>query len=240
MLFEYLRNTYPNCVLACALTDIVDSYIKFKDFNIDELTSTFDVVCTYNAIDAQKYGFSLAPSRLYNFEWVRSDEDIPESDVFFVGLNKNRLDKLLKVYEICTQKGLKCDFYISDVGNDKMKYADKIVYNKRISYEEVLKRCKKTKCIVNLIQTGAEGITLRDQEAIGMNKCLITDNPAILDSDFYTREKVIWFDNIETEIDKVFSHSENINWNGTDKHSALSYYQWLEDMIDKIKHTEEH
>jgi len=197
MIFKYLKKIYPNCVLVCMLGDIVNLYLSYKEFSIENLNSTFDIVCTYNRLDSEKYGFYLMPERLYNYEWVKNDEAIPKSDVFFVGQNKGRLDRILKVYETCTDNGLKCDFYITGVGKSDMKYSDKIVYNKRISYEEVLKRCKKTKCIVNLIQNGAEGITLRDYEAIGLNKCIITDNSAMLKSDFYTSEKVIWFDNVE-------------------------------------------
>jgi hypothetical protein len=229
-LYDYLRRTYPNSKLIYIFSDTVKLYTSRNDFSFDDVRKDFDLIFTYNAVDAEKYNLILTPGMVKDFSWVEDDPDILESDLFFVGKDKGRFNDLIAIYEECQKRGLRCDFHIVDVPKEKQKYEDSIIYNQRITYNEVLKRSKKTKCIVNIIQEGASGITLRDYEAIGMNKCLLTNNDALLKSSFYTPDKVIWFDNFNEELSKI-NEANDVSWNGSEEHSVQVYYKWLEKQL---------
>ncbi len=231
-LFTYLRNQYPGCKLVYCFPDTVKLYSNKCSNLWNVLEENFDLVITYNQIDAEKYNLPCTPPKIYSYDFVELNVNIPKSDVFFVGREKGRLEELLNIFEICEKAGFKCDFHIIDVPEEKQKYADKITYNKKISYMEVLQRSKNAKAILNIIQDGASGITLRDYEAIGMNKCLITNGDAIKKFDFYSEDKVIMIENLENELYKI--NDQTSTWNETDKYSVEHYYRWLEQQVDNL------
>lgn len=63
------------------------------------------------------------PYRLPNID----QDDLDNSDVFFVGANKGRLRLLLSIYDKLSNAGLKCDFFICGV-EKKIKYFEKGLY----------------------------------------------------------------------------------------------------------------
>jgi|GEM_PF-2101156 len=229
---DYLKHRYPNSKYVFYFTDLVEVYMRNNPDFFKKYAGSFDLLITYNEIDADKYKIHLAPPRIISFSYVEDDPSIEPSDVFFVGREKGRLQELLKIYELCVENGLKCDFHIMDVPREKQRYADNITYNQFMSYEEVLKHCKRAKCILNYIQKGAVGITLRDYEAIGMNKFLMTNNPAIKTSAFYTCENIIWIENLQDEIGKLKNGNMPVIWNGREKYSVSNYFSWLENMLE--------
>ena len=79
---------------------------------------------------------------------------LSESDVFFIGANKGRYKHLLLIYDKLSNAGLKCDFFICDVAKKEQIKKDGIVYNKRITYDEVLKHIKASKCVLEVLQNG--------------------------------------------------------------------------------------
>ena len=60
------------------------------------------------------YGWIYYPL-VYSEVHVEDDNDIPESDVYFVGKAKDRLSEIISFFEKCDAAGLKCDFHLVDV-----------------------------------------------------------------------------------------------------------------------------
>lgn len=230
-LISYLKKKYTNSKFAFYFTDRVDYFLYNYPSFFSRYISEFDLIITYNKIDSDKFGFILAPPYVVDYTTVEEDSTIPATDVFFIGKEKGRLNELLQVFEICKSFGLKLDFYIFGVPKKQQKYSNLIHYNRYMTYKEVLCRVKRTKCVLNLIQNDAVGITLRDIEAIGMNKLLMTNNPAILDSDFYTAEKIIWVENLHEDIKKLFLVKDSTTWNGKLEYSIQNFFSWFEKVL---------
>ena len=231
--FRYLRKKYKNCKIVYLFNDTYRHYSRiYPTMNLQSLASDFDCILTYNKKDADEYGFLLYPPKLRDYSQVKENAELAPCDLFFIGREKGRLDKILEVYSFCKEKGLACDFHIVGVDTDKQRFADEISYNKPMSYEQVLTHVKRAHAILNIVQEDAEGITLRDYEAIAMNKVLITNNPVLLASDFYTEEKVVRLEGIGCEWEKIKNADERTCWKGQDVYTVEKWYAWLENQIE--------
>ena len=128
---------------------------KYHDLDMDRLHNIFDLIITYDEGDARKYGLAFHPTPL-----------------------------ILDVYRKCTAMGLKCDFIVMKVP-DSAEREDGIVYSKRLlSYKENIQHIQKTKCILEIMQQGADGFTPRLWESIVYGKHLLTNNSRVRSSEF--------------------------------------------------------
>lgn len=229
---EYIKKNYPNSSVVLMFSDKYDYFRKnYKRFpTVEELKKRFDLVCTYNVGDAEKYGFYLYRQALKDYSFVENDETIPRSDLFFVGKNKGRIDLLHSIYENCTKAGLYCDFYITDVDDDNIKYPNKIKYNQYIDYNEVLKHSKRTNCILNIIQENGDGVTMRDYEALGLNKLLLTNSEYIKKTEFYNRDQIIMLDELENRFNDI-KKGCLIKNNYLENYNRIKQYKDIEKMI---------
>lgn len=245
--FPYLKSAYPDCKCVMLLTDTVDSYCRsFKghfagDFDVNYLKKTFDAVVSYNICDAKKYGFYYYPlwySSIPISEAKINDENM-QSDVFFIGRSKDRLDKIHDVYINLKDKGLVCKFIIYDVSNVECKYKD-IMYNKFLSYKEVLRYINGTKAIVEITQGGASGFTLRVLEALTYDKILITDNEMLFDKSFFPygiSKKLIKLEAISnlTKEDFFDITKEKFNYKG--EYSPFNLIKKIEQLVKEKNET---
>ena len=172
---NYLKSKYTGSKFVCFYQDIISSY---KYLTIDQAKHYFDLLISYDKADAEKYRLLYHPTQYSKID-IPKNSSLPESDIYFVGSAKNRLWKIIETYEYLKAKGLKCDFNITEVAPKDQKYKNEINYIKRMSYLENLQRIDKTKGIIEIMQEGANGFTLRTWEAITYNKFLISDNKAI-------------------------------------------------------------
>lgn len=200
----YLKRQYPDCKLVIMFNDVVDKYFdRFPTFNIDYVRDKFDLILTYNKLDEEKYGFQYYPT-FWSKISVKENAKLPKSDILYVGNAKDRLDQLLSCYNFFIEHGLKCDFHITGVPQNKQKYADRISYNKPIPYSEVLERVLRAKCILEISQKDALGFTPRTMEAILYNKKLISNNPILIGTKFYNKDYVIYFNQInDIDIERI-------------------------------------
>ena len=233
----FLKKTYPNSRTVYIFSDKVMLYQSIDEkFSIEKLKQNFDAVISYNNKDAERYSLIMEPFKPYDFSDVEEDFDIPLSDVFYVGKDKGRLVDILQVFEIARASGLKCDFTILGVPNEKRVYSDEIEYERRIPYLEMLKRVKRSKSILNIMQDGADGITLRDYEAFGMNKILITNSEAVKKLPNYQEDMVIELGDLSEKIYKLVEYDTYSQW----KHPfAITYKEYYELLGKIVYQTEE-
>ena len=121
--FYYLRHNYLNCKLVCWITNPIYYYQRVQKIFVDKSTtdeflSTFDLVLTYNQVDAMDYGLTYfeGPYTVLPFKQLQENFDI-----FFVGRPKDRLEKILRAYESFKAAGFVCDFYINHINNPPIK-----------------------------------------------------------------------------------------------------------------------
>lgn len=196
----YLRKMYPECKLICYYDDLVSSYSRNVDLTF--VKHKFDLVLSFDKGDCIKYNLIYCPlvySRLIDFEKNGSTA----YDVCFIGRAKDRLNKLLMCYDFLTKNKIRCDFHIvGDIPSHIIKQYPDIHFRKRVPYKENLKLLSNSNSILEIMQNGGSGYTLRTCEAIVLNKKLITNNREVVNEPFF-KGNVIHFDEPE-DIDISF------------------------------------
>lgn len=176
----------------------------------------FDLQFTIDRSEAKKYG------------WIHFDEfeskpsvlvtgDYPESDVFFAGKAKDRLQRLIKAYDILSGAGLRVKYYLTGVPEKDQVQRDGITYAKKfMPYSEMLSHTINSRCVLEINQEEAVGYTSRFLEAVMFNKRLITDNKDVKRSKFYDPNYIHYITKVE-EIDPSFINNGtevNYRYNG--------------------------
>ena len=175
-----IRKKYPHTLIAYVFTNVTRISGANKWGLLSHLKNYYDAVYAFDKIDADNYGFSYLPL-IYSRENTQEKIDnVEEIDVFYVGKAKDRLDIIHEIFEKCKSEGLKCDFNIINVPEDKQLYKDEIHYNKLIPYKDVISKIKKSKCLLDVIQGESTGLTIKVAESVVYNKKLITNNPNVL------------------------------------------------------------
>lgn len=184
---KYLKNKYPNCRIVLLHRDL----IKVSKGMNPQLTQNpyLDLEMSFDKGEALKNGFP-------HFDEFESKIEVPveskmESDVFFAGYSKGRLPFLLEAYDIFTKAGLDCKFYITGVPKNERITLPGIEYaDKQMTYKEMLYQSVNTRCLLEVNQANCDGYTSRFLEAIIYGKKLITNNPAIFNTKYYSPEKI--------------------------------------------------
>ena len=184
---HFLRKQFPKSKLVYLLINVN----RYLGINFDEFCPCFDRVLTIDEGDAEKYGLELHPFFYSPIE--QDDESIAESDCFYVGNAKGRLEEILEAYELLSSNGLRCDFHIVGVPEDQQRYKECISFNKPLDYDEVVFRTKKTKMLLEIMQEGQTSGTLREHEAVVYGKKLLTNNQYIVNRNFYNPENIFLF-----------------------------------------------
>ena len=183
--FSYLKHQYPQAKFVLYLQDIV---ARNKTLDVIYAKQQFNYIFSYDKGDCKKYGFIYHPTP-YSLYSIPENPAINESDLFFCGKGKDRCETIQSIYKLCTEKGLVCDFYITDVP-PTLSRMDGIHYNRSLSYIEYLMHVKKTKCILEIMQSGADGFTPRLWESIVFNKHLLSNNSELTHSPFFRTQYV--------------------------------------------------
>lgn len=147
-----------------------------------------DEIYTYNPFDAKEYNIK------YNSTFYSKNVKLKKSkikyDVCFLGRDKGRNDCIQNIKKEFDSKGLKSHI--------------NIVYREKdfISYKKYLKDVSKSKCILDVMPTEKEGLSLRVMESLFLNKKLITNNPTVKEYDFYNKNNIFIigkdnYDNLE-------------------------------------------
>lgn len=202
---DYLRKKYRNAKFCYVFLNPVDQYNLEK---LNMVRMKYDMVLTFFQDDAVKYGFSKPDFFPYRLP-VENTKEGENSDVFFVGADKGRLEKIIRIYEELKAKGLKCLFYIVGVSEEKQQYKEDIRYNQRLTYQDVLEKVKGTKCVLEILKDDDMYTSIREYEAFQYNKKLLTTNRRIFEEPFYDPEfiQVIEFDKA-IDIDFIMRENE--------------------------------
>ena len=215
-LLNFLKKSFPKAVFILHLTNAIGTVrdeatqllLKNRDF--------YDLIYTFNKFDADKYGFRLFSDISGNFDSIKA-ADCEEFDVFFCGKDKGRLDQLLDFANQCISHDLKIRFHIVDVPKEKQVPVEGIYYNQPLPYQEMLSYEKRGKAILNMMQGVSSSIGLREEEAMGLDKILITDDHYILDSGYYVEEKVILLEDFENQMYKLKQPPTPTPWHGQEQ-----------------------
>ncbi len=190
-IIKYIKSLLPDSVLICYYGDLVSSH----KINLEKAKKVFNLVASFDKKDARNNGISFIQEP-YSYQPEIKDVNI-KYDIFFVGLSKGRKEKIINAYRYFSSHGLRCKFFVVGVDESDIFEADGLVFNKRISYREVLSYIEESKCILEIVQPGGYSASSRYSEAIAMNKILITDCKQF-EHDSELSQSIMYFDSIES------------------------------------------
>jgi hypothetical protein len=223
-LTDYLRRTYPGCKLVLYLGDLIRSY----KFDINQSNNIFDVVATFDKGESLCYDL-LYCEEPFSFHQIERNPALDSIDVTFVGSAKGRLRDILAIYEILDEAGLHCDFHITGVPENQQKYADKILYNKQLSFYEVLQHVIASRCILEVLQQGESSPTTRVSEAIAYGKKLLSNCLELETKPYYNPKHISIFKNPESiDIEFIKRDTGIINYNYIQNLSPLRMIENIE------------
>lgn len=204
---DSIRKKYPNVLIVYVFTNIV-KYTGAKTWGvIDDLNSIYDVVYAFDKVDAENYNFEYQPL-IYSKEIQEEYSQNLETDIFYVGKAKDRLDIIHTIYKQAIEEGLNCDFNITNVPDNLKELKYGINYNNVLPYNEVIKRIKKSKCLLDVIQGESTGLTIKVAEAVVYNKKLLTNNTNAINELQICSDNVLLYDKIKQLKDFVCQKSE--------------------------------
>lgn len=144
-----------------------------------------------------KYGATFYNPQLLALNSIEKDSQTStDCDLLFVGTDKGRKDFLLNLKSQLEQNKVACDFKIVD--NFRSLFSRK--YSREVSYKNLCRLNKRTSAILDVVQDGQTGLTLRIMEGLLFDKKIVTTNAAIrMDKDFKDNPNiyVITKDNIK-------------------------------------------
>lgn len=194
--FLYLRKNYPGCKMVIYLEDIIASRTRNgkNPLRLDFIKKYFDLALSYDKGDCQKYGFLYYPTSYSVFN-IDNNPKIANSDLFFCGAAKQRYDTVKEIFSQCSQNHIKCDFIVTRYGNNpKVAGMNYVPY--MLPYSNYLEHMIKSNCLLDVIQSGSRGFTVRVWEALVYGKKLLTNNKEILSSPFYDEHQFCYFEHI--------------------------------------------
>lgn len=183
---DYLHKNFVNGKIVLYLRDLVSNT---KNYPYELLNRKCDYVISYDQGECKKFGFINVKS--YYSQIVNPLNFNIQYDVYFCGKAKGREQELLKLYDKLSASGFICLFFITNVPKNKIIKRTGIIYNKSLSYKKNIELLCKSKCILEVIQNGSTGETLRVMEAITYNKKLISNNDELKKQDYYNPSQII-------------------------------------------------
>lgn len=181
-----LRKQFPKVKLCFMFSNPVGSYNLSK---VRAMKGEYDAFFTFAKDDATNYKFHYCD--VLPIKFPNPDTSIIiKYDVFFVGKNKGRLDKIYDIYDKLHSLGLRCKFYIVGVPKEDQRQTDEIIYNTPISYDEVLLHVQKSRCILEILQENCSYVSIKTIEAIYYHKKLLTTNSQAYQSALFSPDYI--------------------------------------------------
>jgi len=176
-------------------------YIRTRNFNIRTILWYWNPVAKsidpniFGDLECEKWSFDKEDCNKFklknNTTFYLNNIALPRKktvyDSVFVGVDKNRKRGLISLKETMETAGLQPYFYIVDDFAAKRGYRGD---NRPISYNSYLNLVAQSKSILDFIQDGQSGLTLRVMESIFFEKKLITNNREIINAEFYKSNNI--------------------------------------------------
>lgn len=153
----------------------VKAHERGKMYSVyDAIVNAGFEISTFDAGDAERY------EQKHYSQFFRMHQDLTrvkeEWDFYFIGFEKNRGAIIAELQD--KLKGFRTYF----------KIVHKV--SECLTYSQNIENIKKAKCVIEIVQEGQEGMTLRPLEAIAFGKKLISNNRSLQKADFYNKDNI--------------------------------------------------
>ena len=189
-------------------TAVMDSYLFDGIENYKDQKKTlhfFDTVYSYDKEDVEKYKFQFLTNYIYDDEI----QNVKQRQVVF---NISSFDKrfvfLEKLANYIESKNVSFRFVVRK--SKIFNHPNIEIVKDYVSLEEVKKIIASSKILVDVQREKQHGLSFRVFEALGYQKKLITNNPDIVNYDFYDKNNIWVVSEANYEIPKEFFETEYI------------------------------
>lgn len=171
---------------------------NYKTSIINKQKKYVNKIYSFDKKDCLENGFNYF-YKFFPFNQIQSKEDLKyKYDVVFIGLNKNRVNKINRIKDILIKNNKTYFFHV--LNEKKLKKVEGTT-KKRISYKETEKYILNSKILLEFLKEEQTGITIRTLEAFYNKKKLITNNKNIKNMDFYEKENIFVVDDSKNDFD---------------------------------------
>ncbi len=219
---EYLKKHFPNCKIAFTLFDLAKWRLQETN-DMKNILEFADAVFSYDIDDVNRYGltfhrdaFSVLPNNM-----ISDDDRI--YDLNFCGKAKDRYEEILAVYDSAKKAGIKCDFNIPKLPDEKKRLYPELADSKYIPYIDYIKGIQGANCLLEICQSGKKQYTLRPWEAIAYGKKILTSNKEFINEEFYNPDYI-----------QVYDDPKTIDWDWVKKREEVNYNYIEQLSIDKF------
>lgn len=161
----------------------------------ERLVSPFCDIWTFDSNDAKKYNWKLNNQ----FYIPITSPNINASNsirAFCTCLDKGRYSGMKKIRKQLMDNGVECDFTLVKDGTSNYDIQDsKWTREEGFPYSVFLQHTLDSDIIVDLVQPGQSGLTIRTLEALFYGKKIITNNLSVLMCPFYNEHNIFIMDN---------------------------------------------
>lgn len=224
-LYRKIKEHFPDSSVILFLTDLL-CFENDQD-RILQAEKLADLICSYDQDDASNYNLHFHNVPMSDLTSL-SENTHTTVDICFVGKGKNRQQKALELYHSLAARGLKCAAWLTDVPEEEQVKDPSIHYCGWMSYEDYLKKEAASRIILEIVQDGSTGNTLRVNEAIMMGRKLLSDNPALLSNPAFDSRNMMVFEKPE-DISDEFLFSAALPYT-EEQQQALSPSVFLKEM----------
>ena len=198
---DYLKSKYDGAKFVVFYQDLV----KFKrKVSVETYRKKMDLLISFDYKDAEDYGM-IYHSLVYSDISLLIDV-VEMKDIYFCGAAKNRLNEIIDAYKYFKESGLTCDFHVIVDNPRGFSNDNGLMFHKYFSYYENLRHVKSCRFLLEIMQKGGTGYTIRACECIAFNKKMITNNAFIKKADFYDDNNFLYYDCLDN-IDRSFINS---------------------------------
>ena len=183
--YDYMRWLKKTCS-SCRIILRYDNPVR-ANYNPNGFLDKWCTKWTSDVDDAKRYNMHLYNGGGYFRQWKITKRK-PIYDVFYIGKDKNRLQKLRAIERDLQANGLKTMFYIT--WERSWQHKNDGIHKPFLPYESVLNYMGESKAILHLLDGAQHGITLRIQESLIHKIKLITDDKDIVKYDFYNPNNI--------------------------------------------------
>lgn len=183
---------------------------------VDEISDSFDIrtipkeyeIWSYSKYDCKKYGLKYNTTFFWNKYTELSGKKI-QRDVFFVGKDKGRLNKINDIKAVFDDGGItyKLNVVKTHFWNLGKGYSPKLTYN------QVIDEICSSKAILDIKVNPNAGPSLRALESAFFRKKLITDDFCVKEFSFYSENNIYILGNdkrtIKTFLDTPYQEVSN-------------------------------
>lgn len=193
---KMLREIFPTIPISYSFSNIVKNSASISPY----LLRKYNIIgWSWDKEDCKKYNLNYIRPAIDPNIFKSIDRRLDIYDLCFIGADKGRYKLVKEISHIATASGINSYTHITpDYSFLKFIHKD---YKEPIPYDKYLEIVSSSKCIIDLVQKGQVGTTMRTLEAIFSNKKLISNNPNLIDYDFYHPNNIFILS--ESNIDEI-------------------------------------